>query len=312
MENLRHRLLLIDDDPLIRQIVRNTLTLDDYEICEAGSGDEGLAQAKLARPDLVLLDVMMPGLDGYEVCHRLRSSPITASVPIILLTALGEISEKVRGMQMGADDYITKPFDPRELRSRIQAHLRRSKRDLAASPLTNLPGNPIIEQVVSSRLATHEPLAVEYIDLTNFKSFNDIYGWLRGDQVIRMLSQQILDVVLSMGGKDDFLGHVGGDDFIVITTPTLAECLAQEVIRRFDLKAPAFYDERDRARGYLEVVNRQGNLVRTPIVSVAIAIVSNEHRALEHPNQVADIAAEVKRYVKTFPGSNYAFDRRRD
>ncbi len=307
----KHRILVVDDDSLLRHIVRSTLAQDNYIIDEASSGNEGISRAKTTRPDLILLDVMMPDLDGYEVCHMLRSYPTTMSIPIIMLTALGEIGEKVRGMQMGADDYITKPFDPRELRSRIEAHIRRSERDLSASPLTNLPGNPIIEHVIRSRLAARDPLAVMYIDLSNFKSFNDVYGWLKGDQIIRLLAQQLLDVVMSLGGKDDFVGHVGGDDFIVVSKPRNAECIAQEVIRRFDAAIPEYYAESDRARGYVEVFDRQGKAIHAPIVGVSIGIVTNDWRPLEHPSQVADIAAELKRYVKSLPGSQYAFDRRR-
>ncbi len=311
MEANRRRILVIDDDPLMRHIIMTALAKDNYQVAEAESGSEGLAQAKAARPDLILLDVMMPDLDGYEVCHRLRSNAMTVNVPIIMLTALGEIGEKVRGMQMGADDYITKPFDPRELRSRVEAHLRRSLRDLSASPLTNLPGNPIIEQVIRVRLVTREPLAVLYIDLTNFKSYNDVYGWLQGDQLIRMLAAHVLEVVLALGGKDDFIGHVGGDDFVVVSTPDRAERVAQEIIVRFDASIPQCYNEKDRARGYVLVEDRRGNEYQAPLVTVAIAIISNERRLLEHASQVADVAAELKRFIKSQPGSRYAFDRRR-
>ncbi len=310
-EPTRSRILLVDDDPLMRHIVIAALAKDNYEVVEADSGSEGLAKAQAVHPDLILLDVMMPDVDGYEVCHRLRAASTTANVPIIMLTALGEINEKVRGMQMGADDYITKPFDPRELRSRVLAHLRRSKRDLSASPLTNLPGNPIIEQVIEARLDTHDPLAVLYVDLTFFKSYNDTYGWIKGDRIIKMLSALILEVVISLGGQDDFVGHVGGDDFVIISTPDHAGPVAQEIIRRFDTEIVRFYSEADRARGYLEVSDRQGNTFHAPIMSIAIAIVANCQRELVHVTQVADVAAELKRYVKSIPGSHYAFDRRR-
>lgn len=304
------RILVIDDDPLIRHVVVAALAKENYEMAEAESGTEGLGKAQANPPDLILLDVMMPDLDGYEVCFRLRSFSTTVNIPIILLTALGEIGERVRGMQMGADDYITKPFDPRELRTRVQAHLRRSTRDLSASPLTRLPGNPLIEQVLGARIAAGGPMAVLYIDLSHFKSYNDEYGWLKGDEVIKMLAKHILEIVLEMGGKDDFVGHIGGDDFVVISTPEFAEPIAQEIIRRFDAAIPQFYSEADRARGYIQATDRQGNPFQAPLVSIAIAIVTNDHRSLEHPLQVADRAVEVKKYVKSLTGSRYAFDRR--
>lgn len=168
MELVQHQILIIDDDAILRHIVREALTKNGYKMLEAGSGAAGIECARNDHPHLILLDVMMPDLDGYEVCHRLKSHPMTMGIPIVMLTGLGEISEKVRGMQSGADDYITKPFDPRELRSRVEAHLRRSERDQSATPLTNLPGNPIIERVLRARLASGGPLAVLYVDLTNF------------------------------------------------------------------------------------------------------------------------------------------------
>ncbi len=311
MTATKQKILVIDDDPLIRHVVVTALEKENYEIVEADSGAAGLEKAQALRPDLILLDVMMSDIDGYEVCFKLRANSTTATIPVVMLTALGEIGERVRGMQIGADDYITKPFDPRELRSRIDAHLRRSTREIGASPLTRLPGNPMIEQVLRARLASRDPLAVMYIDLTHFKSYNDEYGWLKGDEVIRMLGNLVLDIVLEMGGKDDFVGHIGGDDFIVITLPEYAEPLAQEMVRRFDLAIPLQYNTVDRSRGYLEVVDRQGQPFQAPLATLAVAIVTNTARALEHPLQVAALAAEVKKHVKTFNGSMYAFDRRR-
>lgn len=305
------RILLIDDDPLMQHIVSTALAKEDWTVTLAESGTQGMRLAWEHRPDLILLDVLTPDQDGFSVCYQLRNHTLTANVPIIMLTALGEIGEKVRGMQMGADDYITKPFDPRELVSRIQAHLRRSARDLGSSPLTSLPGNPMIEQVLRARLDAQAPLAVLYIDLTHFKSYNDKYGWMKGDEVIKMLARQVVQVVLDQGGKDDFCGHIGGDDFIVITTPDRAEAIAAQVIRRFDAAIPEYYTQEDRARAYLEVVDRRGHPFQAPLMTLAIAIVSNENRILEHPSQVADLAAEVKGYVKALPGSRFAFDRRR-
>lgn len=305
------RILLIDDDPLMRHIVMAALAKDEYDIIEASSGTEGLNRAVAEKPDLVLLDVMMPEMDGFEVCFRLRSNALTANIPVVMLTALGDINAKIRGIQIGADDYVTKPFDPRELRSRLIAHLRRSERDLSASPLTNLPGNPVIEHVIRTRIASGEQLAVLYIDLTNFKAFNDKYGWLKGDQVIKMLARAVLDTVTSSGGKDDFVGHVGGDDFMVVTTPAYAEQIAQGIIARFDTTIPNFYFAEDRARGFIDTLDRQGNTFRAPIMSVAIAIVNNEQKELAHPLQVSDLAAEVKKYVKSLPGSQFAYDRRK-
>ncbi len=308
---IKPKILVVDDDPLMRRIVTQSLERSAYELLEAESGVSGIQCAIEQHPDLILLDVMMPEMDGFEVIRRLRVHPMTQGVPIILLTALGEMSEKVYGMQLGADDYMTKPFDPRELRARVQAHLNRAEQYLQSSPLTNLPGNHAIQQIIAGRIAAREPIAVIYFDLNNFKSYNDRYGWLAGDEIIKRLSQIIVNAVINAGDKDIFIGHVGGDDFVVVTRPEFAERIGQESVSQFDIMISAFYAEEDRTRGYIEMVDRQGELRRVPIISLGAAIVTNEHRPLEHPLQVAQIAAEVKRYLKTLPGSQVAFDRRR-
>ena len=304
------KILLIDDDPLIRRIVTKTLTAEGYQVQEAASGAEGLALAQSQPPDLVLLDLMMPGIDGFQVCAQLRQNPQTVNVPILMLTALDQTEDKVRGLQIGADDYVTKPFNLDELQTRIAAHLRRSERDLNANPLTSLPGNIAIERTIRQRLATPQPLAVMYIDLTNFKEYNDEYGWLKGDEIIKMLARQITDTVRREGAPADFIGHVGGDDFIALTAPARAEPIAQIIIARFDIEILLFYPEEVRTRGYIETVDRRGNPFRAPIVTVSIAIVTNEQVKLHHPGQVSARAAELKKHVKSLPGSQYAFDRR--
>ncbi len=312
MSNLEKRsILLIDDDPLIRRIVTRTLDAKGYQVAEASSGTEGLDLALKNPPDLILLDVMMPGMDGFQVCAALRQNSLTANTPVLMLTALDQTDSKVRGLQTGADDYITKPFNLDELQTRIEAHLRRSERDLGANPLTILPGNIAIEHTLRNRLAAAQPLAVLYIDLTNFKEYNDEYGWLRGDEIIKMLARQIIDAVRKQDNPDDFIGHVGGDDFIVMSAPARAESLAQTVITRFDVEVQLFYPEQVRARGYIETVDRRGKPFRAPIISVAVAIVTNEQTQFHHPGQIAARAAELKKYVKSLAGSQYAFDRRR-
>jgi PleD family two-component response regulator len=306
------KVLIVDDDPLMRRIVTQSLDKAEYELIEAESGSAAIEKALAQRPDIILLDVMMPEMDGFEVVYRLRKHAITSSIPIILLTALGEMSEKIHGLQLGADDYITKPFDPRELRARVQAHLKRSEQYIQTSPLTSLPGNPAIQQVIAGRIATHEPLAVIYLDLSNFKSYNDKYGWLEGDQVLKELAEIIVRNVMSLGDKDDFVGHVGGDDFVIVSRPNCCEAIARAITRDFDECIPSHYNNDDRDRGYLEGIDRQGLVRRIPLACVSAAIVSNEQRELFHPLQIAQVAAEVKRYLKTLPGSQYGFDRRRN
>jgi len=307
----RSRILVVDDDPNIRELIVETLDDGKYETIEARDGNEALEICANEKPDIIVLDVMMPDIDGLEVCLRLRNEALTCHIPIILLTAKGMLEDKIRGMQTGADDYLTKPFDPLELEARIEMHLRRSLRDGEASPLTGLPGNRAIEEAIESRIASGRRFAVCYIDLDDFKAYNDRYGFLAGSEVIKLTTKAILESLDKYGDRNDFAGHIGGDDFIVVTDMDRAPIICGEVIRLFDERIPAHYEPDDRDRGSIISTDRQGNVSEFPIMTISIAVVHNTYRKLEHPGKVAQIAAELKKYAKDMEGSNLVFDRRR-
>lgn len=306
------KILIVDDDPILRELVAESLEAQGHRVISAPDGQEGLRLAKEEVPDLVLLDVRMPGMDGLELCRQLRRGFRTSTIPIIFLTSLSETADKVEGMLVGADDYVTKPFDPQELIARVATHLERTERDIQTSPLTRLPGNRAVERTLRDRIAAGAPFAVCYFDLDHFKPYNSKYGFVAGDVVIQMLGDLIVGAILEHGNDDDFVGHEGGDDFVVVTTPEEAEAICRAVIAGFDETIPGHYNEEDRARGYFLSRDRQGNEVTFPLMTVSGAGVTNQRRKLVHPRQVAQIAAELLSYVKGLEGSNYLFDRRGD
>ncbi len=308
---LKPRILVVDDDPNIRELIMETLGGADFDVLEARDGGEALELSAKELPDLIVLDVMMPDLDGMEVCSRLRNDPLTNHIPIVMLTAKGMLEDKLKGMGSGADDYVTKPFDPLELEARIEMHLRRSVRDGEASPLTGLPGNRAIEEAIESRIRAGRRFAVCYLDLDDFKAYNDRYGFFAGSEVIKLTAQIMLEAVRSRGGRDDFCGHIGGDDFIVITEMERTAAICEEIIRLFDARIPGHYDPADRRNGYIVSVDRRGDIQKFPLLTLSIAIVHNTYRDLHHPGKIAQIAAEVKKYAKSLEGSNYVYDRRR-
>lgn len=307
----RHKILVVDDDPNIRELIAETLSEEKYLPIEARDGNEALEICQIEKPDIIVLDVMMPDLDGLEVCLRLRGEALTSHIPIILLTAKGLLEDKIKGMETGADDYLTKPFDPLELEARIDMHLRRSVRDGEASPLTGLPGNRAIEEAIETRIRAGLKFAVCYLDLDDFKAYNDRYGFLAGSEVIKLTTQVILEALGKYGGTEDFVGHIGGDDFILVTEMERAPLISQEVISLFDARIPAHYDHEDRERGCIISTDRSGKVNEFPIMTISIAIVHNTYRKLDHPGKVAQIAAELKKYAKEMEGSNLVFDRRR-
>ncbi len=311
VQTRRPRILVVDDEPNIRELITDTLTAADFEVLEARDGREALTLSAKEMPDLIILDVMMPDLDGLEVCRRLRGETLTNHIPVIMLTARGMLDDKLKGIDSGADDYLTKPFDPLELEARVNMHLRRSMRDGEASPLTGLPGNRLIQQAIEARIRSGRKFAVCYADLDDFKAYNDRYGFFAGSEVIKLTAQVIVESLKKHGGEGDFVGHIGGDDFVIITEMERTAAICEEIIRLFDQRIPSHYDAEDRRRGFIISVTRNGEVHRFPILTISIAIVHNTYRDLNHPGKVAQIAAEVKKYAKSLEGSNYVYDRRR-
>ena len=302
-------ILIADDDPDLRDILRSVIEPAGFAVIEAENGEHALQMIRARPPDLIILDYMMPQMTGPQVCEQLRQDVLLRHVPIIMLTGKSEVQDKVVGLNAGADDYLVKPFEPRELLARVQMVLRRTARDLEANPLTKLPGNLSIQRELERRIAGGV-LAVCYIDLNRFKAFNDHYGFKRGDEVIQRTAEVLLKASRMHGGTQDFVAHIGGDDFIIMTTRDRAEAVCEAVVRDFDAMVLQLYDEEDRARGYLIHKDRKGQEVKVPMLSVSVALVTSEIQPLTHPGQIAKIGAELKAYAKQLERSVYVKERR--
>ena len=302
--------LVADDDPDLRDILRTVLEPAGFAVREAEDGARALAAVQGQPPDLVILDYMMPGLTGPEVCTQLKGDMLLRHIPVIMLTGKSEVQDKVLGISAGADDYLVKPFEPQELLARVRMVLRRATLDLEANPLTKLPGNVSIQRELERRLAGSAPLAVCYIDLNRFKAFNDHYGFQRGDEVIRKTAALLLEVCREAGMPQDFIGHIGGDDFVIITAEERGEAICRAVVERFDAAAAALYDEEDCRRGYLLHLDRKGRQVKLPLLSIAIALITTASGPMTSPAQVARVGAELKAYAKQFERSVYVKERR--
>jgi diguanylate cyclase (GGDEF)-like protein len=302
--------LVVDDDPDVARFVEVNLRSAGYEVTVASNGEEGLERAIELRPDLVLLDVMMPKLDGFEVAQRLRRDPRTSSSSIIMLTAKALSSDKVLGLSSGADDYIIKPFDPVELLARVKGTLRRAREMRALSPLTGLPGNIRVQEEIRRRVIEEQPFALLYADLDHFKAYNDNYGFVRGDRAIQSLARLVTETVHEVAGPAGFVGHVGGDDFVILVDPEQAELVAKTLCERFDDQARSLYDAADAERGSIEVRDRQGNLKSFPLLTLSVGVATTENRRFGHYGEAVAVATEMKQFAKSQPGSSYAFDRR--
>jgi diguanylate cyclase (GGDEF)-like protein len=303
-------ILVVDDDPFIARLLEIELRAAGYEVGTASDGEKALQIVREDCPDLILADVMMPNMDGYELTRRLRLDGRSASVSIILLTARGLSADKLEGFSVGADDYIVKPFDTPELLARIRGVLRRAREMRAQSPLTGLPGNVRIEEEIEKRVAGEDLFAILYADLDHFKAYNDHYGFTRGDEAIQHTARLIQDTALAVGGTEIFVGHVGGDDFVVVCHADHATAIAENIVQRFERETAGLYDQEDRDRGFIEVVNRRGETQRFPFLSLSIGIATSAHRKFQHYAQAVAVATEMKTFTKGTACSSWAVDRR--
>jgi diguanylate cyclase (GGDEF)-like protein len=248
---------------------------------------------------------------GRQVCMEVKKDILLRHLPIIMITGKGEIDDKVDGINAGADDYVVKPFEPKELLARIRMVLRRAEIDLEANPLTRLPGNVSILGELSRRIESKALFAVCYLDLDKFKAYNDKYGFEHGDEVIRQTGRILIQAIHEIGNPNDFIGHIGGDDFVIVTSPNVVDGLCKRIIADFEKTAPSFYNETDRKKGYIIGHDRQGKEQKIPLLSISIGVVTNEFRKIEHVAQIGEIGAELKGYAKRLERSNYVKDKRK-
>lgn len=241
------RLLLVEDDPTLSEIVATLLKQESYRVTLTRNGEDAVRLARAERPDLILLDVLLPKMSGFEVCQRLRSDPSTCLIPIILVTALGATKDKVTGFKLGADEYLSKPFEALELLARVERVLHRSREELAANPLTGLPGGVALDREIQRRLLDQEPFSVARVNVSGLAAFNRAYGYEKGDHVVRLLGMILRSAVLELGNPNDLVAHLGGDDFGYVSTAARVEVVAARALENAETLLLMQYDDKDRA-----------------------------------------------------------------
>ena len=304
-------ILIVDDDPDILDVLRLTIPEEEYEVVEAQDGQQALDKIYERPPDLIILDYIIPKINGQEVCQKLKKDILLRHLPVIMLTGKGDVKDKVKGLDAGADDYIVKPFEPEELLARIRMTLRRSQIDLDAAPLTRLPGNVSIFNEIDRRIKSGEKFAIGYVDLDKFKMFNDKYGFTWGDRAIQESARVVIKAVEQKGDSDDFIGHIGGDDFVIVTSVKKIDQICKQIIEEFDKATKHLYSPQDQKRGYITGKDRQGKVVKVGLITISIGVVTNEHRRFTHVARVAEIGAELKEYAKKRKGNSYVKDKRK-
>lgn len=305
------KILVIDDEPFLKEMLYDIFTMAGYEVVTAENGKEGLDKIYSENPDFVLLDCSMPIMDGFEVLAIIRKEARFVNLPVIMLTALAGDTEQIKGLSLGVDDYITKPFKSSVLLTKVKNILERKKQSLDVNPLTSLPGNVSIQKYVESKISGKSDFAILYFDLSNFKSFNDKYGFFAGDNVIRFTAGVLEKAVKEFAKSDSFIGHIGGDDFVIISPIDLSIPIAEKVIELFDSGIKDFYNKEDIEKGYIVSIDRNDNIQKFPIMAVSISIIATNIADIVDFEDVAQRASELKKIAKKNNKSSYVFERRK-
>jgi len=272
--------------------------------------EEILKLSEEGKADLIIIDADDSSLDGYEICQKLKGLGLT--LPILILSSKRGKEDLLKWLRSGVDDFLSKGISDDELLVRIDANITRSQRILDANPTTKLLGNASINREIDKRIKSGVTFAVCYADLDNFKAYNDRYGYFNGDKIILLTSHILRDIVRDLSPGDNFIGHIGGDDFIFIVPPEKVDLVCGQIIKTFDTIIPYRYSEEDRKKGYIISTDRKHRAGVFPLMSISIGVVTNKTRTFFHPAHVSQIATEMKNYVKTMEGSRYAVDRRGD
>jgi len=304
MKNEDKKILVVDDTQFMVTVITNVLKSANFNVVTASSGEEALEMVRKEKPDLILLDVVMTGMSGFDVCRKLRDDQRYNLIPIIMLTGQTDDDDKLEGLELGADDYVVKPFGNRELLARVRNTLVRLERSRGVNPLTGLPGNNDIEAEIARRINENIPFAVLYLDLNSFKPYNDIYGFANGDIAIKMTADIMYESVEQCGSKEDFVGHIGGDDFVVIAAPETAIDTAKAIIERFDKEIVVLYNEDDLQRGYIVSKDRDGITREFGLIGISVAIVRSDKDQITSPMKLAEVAAVLKKKAKSYGGKS--------
>jgi len=288
------RLLVVEDDIDIGNMLKIYFSGMDFDVDVAVRGSDALEKTKHVLPHLIVLDIMLPDIDGYEVCRNLRTSMRTSHIPVIFLTQKDERSDKLQGLELGADDYITKPFDIEELKLRVQGAIRRSERESLTDPRSGLPAGRLIEEQLR-RIIREKGWALLDARVNHFDSFKDVYGFVAGDDVLRFTAMLIGEVVDEIGTTSDFIGHAGGDNYIIITNESKADAMKARLKERFDQEVLTHYNFIDRQQGFVNAPTTDGTTVKVPFMTMSVGVVSPSVHAFADIREITELAAEARR-----------------
>lgn len=311
MENGLTKILIVSSDKELTKVLNICFLGWGYKVVVWSSFASDLNPVKKISPSVIVVDIHSANKMNLEICRMLKDDFMTAYIPVITLIDKRQLKTELLSLKQGVDDYLIKPPDPFDLRIRIEMAIRRSQYSFCATPLTGLPGGRVIEEIVEEKIKNNLPFSFGYVDIDNFKSFNDSYGYIKGDRVIMQTAYMLYNAVKKFGSPGDFIGHIGGDDFVFISTPGKYKEISSNFITLFDRIIPFHYTDEDRKKGFIVAEDRNHKVRKLPLMNVSVAVVNkDEHSKLRNVIQVNERAAEIKHYLKEVEGSKFMAERR--
>lgn len=288
------RLLIVEDDFDIANMLKIYFTGQDYQVHIASRGSDALSVTRKEIPHLIILDIMLPDIDGYEICRQLRLNTRTSHIPVIFLTQKDERSDKLQGLELGADDYITKPFDIEELSLRVHNAIKRSERESLTDPRSGLPAGRLIEDQLRE-IIRRDDWAYMDIRIHDFEPFREVYGFVAGDNVLRFTAMLLNEIVDEYGTSADFIGHAGRDHFIIISSPKQAPLLKQKILQEFNQKILSYYHFIDRENNFLTHMDDDGRVKQYPIMHLTFGVVSPATHQFTDIREITELAVRDRR-----------------
>ena len=285
------RILVVEDDPDVSQMLRLYFDSQGYEVLTAMRGHDALDLCRRKQPNVVVLDIMLPDMDGYDVCRELRGNLRTSHIPIIFLTQKDERSDKIAGLELGADDYITKPFDIEELKLRIQGAMRRAEATSLTDPTTALPSAKLIEEQLKNLIGRDE-WAMLYIVINHIDAFTETQDIVARDDFLRYVAMNLNETVEAYGTPNDFIGHTSGNDFMIVTVPAVVDTIKNEFSHRFERGVLTFYDFKTRERGHVVYTDWDGNQQQSPLMNLSMGVLTGADGPFP---DIRMLAAEARR-----------------
>ena len=305
------RILLVDDDVDLAELVKTKLSAEGYQMFTINTGEGAFELAKQAKPDIAILDIMLPGVTGYQICRRLRKDPELYRMAILILTALGEEPEILHGLEQGADDYLVKPFKLERLVDKLSSLMGLLQSIDKRNPITNLPGTDAIKREINHRLARGTAIAACYIDVVGFKPYCASRGPEGQTNALKFISKLLVSLTRQMGIYECSIAHMGGEHFVVLLNLDDHDRFCNTLTETFDRSVTQLYAPAEVAQGYVSAIDKRGAEIRCPLMALSVGVAHTQHRQFKSAKKMFEVLAQVRQMAQPDGKSVLFVDRRR-